>query len=116
MFKLTSFSNMWHLSEHGACGQKLIIRNEINCNLFHTCISSDISPLVLFCVLKLNYHLNGKFHTFTFSIQTHFTGGKNLISRQEIVTGERQFDELSFKGSLVAEQSLGLELWTLMLK
>lgn len=55
-------------------------------------------------------------NSLTFFNTDAFFGGKNLILRQEIVTGEIQFDELSFKGSLIAEQSLGLELWTLMLK
>lgn len=46
-----------------------------------------------------------------FSIQTHFARKLlNLTSHQETLTGERQCDELSFKGSLVAEQNLGPEL------
>lgn len=55
-------------------------------------------------------------NSLTFFNTDAFFWGENLILRQEIVTGEIQFDELSFKGSLIAEQSLGLELWTLMLK
>lgn len=37
------------------------------------------------------------------------------IHTKKILTRERQFDELSFKGSLVAERKLGTELWTPML-
>lgn len=54
------------------------------------------------------------FHFQSLSIQQNFATKKNLTSHQEILIGERKFDGLSFKGSLVAE-IWAPELLTLML-
>ena len=84
-------------------------------------------------VSKLNYHLKKRIEivwctpfpklrnsllllSFSEFFNTDaFCRKTNLTSNHEILTGKRQFDELSFKRSLVAERKLGPELWTITL-
>lgn len=39
----------------------------------------------------------------------------NLTSHNKTLTGKREFDNLLFKGSLIAEPQSGMDLWTIML-
>lgn len=99
--------NAWHMSEKRICNFKNVSKLNYHLKKRIDIIWCTPFPKRRNSLLLLSF--SEFFNTDAFCLKT------NLTSHHEILTGKRQFDELSFKRSLVAERKLGPELWTITL-